>query len=94
MVPKWVHHAIMPIVKSLEKHIPQPYAGEIRGLASYAGGSLSDIIILNFAYEVSAYVLFKVYVYCFGPWATECIECARLMRANQLCSSADFAQAS
>ncbi|XP_072238919.1 N-acylethanolamine-hydrolyzing acid amidase-like [Leuresthes tenuis] len=55
MVPKWVHHAILPIVKSLEKYIPQPYAGEIRGLASYAGGSLSDLVILNFAYEVTAF---------------------------------------
>ncbi|KAM4588879.1 N-acylethanolamine-hydrolyzing acid amidase-like [Odontesthes bonariensis] len=54
-VPKWVHRAIMPIVKSLEKYIPQPYAGEIRGLASYSGGTLSDIIILNFAYEVTAF---------------------------------------
>lgn len=55
-VPKWVHHAIKPVVLALEKYIPQPYAGEIRGLASYFGDSLSDVIILNFAYEISAYV--------------------------------------
>ncbi|XP_037640382.1 N-acylethanolamine-hydrolyzing acid amidase-like [Sebastes umbrosus] len=54
-VPKWVHHAIKPIVKSLEKYLPQPYAGEIRGLASYLGGNISDVIILNFAYEISAF---------------------------------------
>ncbi|KAM6927895.1 N-acylethanolamine-hydrolyzing acid amidase-like [Xenentodon cancila] len=54
-VPKWVHHAIAPVVKSLEYHIPQPYAAEIRGLASQFGGSVSDIIMLNFAYEVSAF---------------------------------------
>lgn len=55
-VPKWVHHAVKPVVLALEKYIPQPYAGEIRGLASHFGDSLSDVIILNFAYEISAYV--------------------------------------
>lgn len=51
-----MHHAIKPVVLALEKYIPQPYAGEIRGLASHFGDSLSDVIILNFAYEISAYV--------------------------------------
>lgn len=51
-----MHHAVKPIVMALEKYVPQPYAGEIRGLASHMGGSLSDVIILNFAYEISAYV--------------------------------------
>lgn len=55
-VPKWVHHALKPVVMALEEYIPQPYAGEIRGLASNFGGSLSDAILLNFAYEISAYV--------------------------------------
>nr|XP_020448664.1 N-acylethanolamine-hydrolyzing acid amidase [Monopterus albus] len=54
-VPKWVHHALTPIVMALEKYVPQPYAGEIRGLASHFGASLSDVIVLNFAYEVSAF---------------------------------------
>ncbi|KAM9859076.1 N-acylethanolamine-hydrolyzing acid amidase-like [Aulostomus maculatus] len=54
-VPKWVHCAVKPIVNALEKYIPQPYAGEIRGLASHLDGSLSDVIILNFAYEISAF---------------------------------------
>ncbi|KAF7654335.1 hypothetical protein LDENG_00071310 [Lucifuga dentata] len=54
-VPKWVHEAVAPVVMALEKYIPQPYAGEIRGMASHFGGSLSDIIILNFAYEISAF---------------------------------------
>lgn len=60
-VPKWVHHLIVPIVNSLEKYIPPPYAGEIRGLASHFGGNLTDIVILNFAYEVSAYVTLSLY---------------------------------
>ncbi|XP_023127703.1 N-acylethanolamine-hydrolyzing acid amidase [Amphiprion ocellaris] len=54
-IPKWVHHAVIPIVQSLEKYVPQPYAGEIRGLASHMGGNLADSIMLNFAYEVSAF---------------------------------------
>ncbi|XP_026162999.1 LOW QUALITY PROTEIN: N-acylethanolamine-hydrolyzing acid amidase-like [Mastacembelus armatus] len=54
-VPKWVHHAVEPIVMALEKYIPPPYAGELRGMASHFGGSLSDVIILNFAYEISAF---------------------------------------
>ncbi|KAM9409416.1 N-acylethanolamine-hydrolyzing acid amidase-like [Pholidichthys leucotaenia] len=54
-IPAWVHHAIAPIVKALEHFIPHPYAGEIRGLASHLGLNLSDTIMLNFAYEVSAF---------------------------------------
>ncbi|XP_034387709.1 N-acylethanolamine-hydrolyzing acid amidase-like isoform X2 [Cyclopterus lumpus] len=53
-VPKWVHRAVRPLVKDLEKYIPQPYGGEIRGLASHLG-DISDVIILNFAYEISAF---------------------------------------
>ncbi|KAL7836680.1 hypothetical protein AOLI_G00279640 [Acnodon oligacanthus] len=54
-VPKWVHTAVSPIVKALEKYVPQPYAGEIRGMASYYQSDISDIVLLNFAYEVSAF---------------------------------------
>ncbi|XP_038859439.1 N-acylethanolamine-hydrolyzing acid amidase-like [Salvelinus namaycush] len=54
-IPKWVHHAVTPIVEALEKYVPPPYAGEIRGMASYFRGNLSDIILLNFAYEISAF---------------------------------------
>lgn len=55
-VPAWVHHAIKPVVRALEKFIPQPYADEIRGMAAFYGSDISDILLLNFAYEVSAYV--------------------------------------
>ncbi|ROL42511.1 Serine/threonine-protein phosphatase with EF-hands 2 [Anabarilius grahami] len=54
-VPKWVHVAVKPIVEALEKYIPQPYAGEIQGMASFYGTDISDIVLLNFAYEVSAF---------------------------------------
>uniref|UniRef100_A0A8C0Y6S8 N-acylethanolamine-hydrolyzing acid amidase n=1 Tax=Cyprinus carpio carpio TaxID=630221 RepID=A0A8C0Y6S8_CYPCA len=54
-VPKWVHEAVKPIVQALEKYIPQPYAGEIQGMASFYGTDITDIVLLNFAYEVSAF---------------------------------------
>ncbi|KAJ8006045.1 hypothetical protein DPEC_G00124190 [Dallia pectoralis] len=54
-VPKWVHRAVSPVVEALEKYIPPPYAGEIRGLASQFGASLTDVVLLNFAYEISAF---------------------------------------
>ena len=39
---------------ALENYLPQPYAGEIRGMASHFEASHADIILLNFAYEISA----------------------------------------
>ncbi|KAK1792296.1 hypothetical protein P4O66_012250 [Electrophorus voltai] len=54
-IPKWVHHAIIPVVRALEKYVPQPYAGEIKGMASYFESDISDIVLLNFGYEVSAF---------------------------------------
>jgi len=49
-----VHEAVAPVVAALESFLPQPYAGEIRGMAAHSGASVSDIILLNFAYEISA----------------------------------------
>lgn len=68
-----MHHAVTPIVMALEKYVPQPYAGEIRGMASHLGGSLSDVIILNFAYEVSAYVRLPNpnCMFVMGTWCAE-----------------------
>ncbi|TRY95858.1 hypothetical protein DNTS_021391 [Danionella cerebrum] len=54
-VPRWVHIAVKPIVRALEKYIPQPYAEEIRGMAAFYGSDIVDIVLLNFAYEVSAF---------------------------------------
>lgn len=53
-VPKWVHEVIQPIAPELELLMPQPFAGEIRGLCRALGVSLGDGILLNFAYEYSA----------------------------------------
>uniref|UniRef100_A0A1A7XEB1 N-acylethanolamine-hydrolyzing acid amidase n=1 Tax=Iconisemion striatum TaxID=60296 RepID=A0A1A7XEB1_9TELE len=54
-VPKWVHQAVKPVVKALDKYVPQPYAGEIRGMSTVMGGDLANIIMLNFAYEITAF---------------------------------------
>lgn len=54
-IPAWVHHAIKPVVRALERFTPQPYAAEIRGMAAIYGSDISDILLLNFAYEVSAF---------------------------------------
>ncbi|MFT7796924.1 N-acylethanolamine-hydrolyzing acid amidase [Arapaima gigas] len=55
IVPKWVHSALTPVIDALEDYIPQPYAGEILGMANFYGSNISDIILLNFAYEMSAF---------------------------------------
>uniref|UniRef100_A0A3P9QBW7 Acid ceramidase N-terminal domain-containing protein n=1 Tax=Poecilia reticulata TaxID=8081 RepID=A0A3P9QBW7_POERE len=54
-VPNWFHKATSPIVMFLEKHIPQLYSREIRGIASTMKMKLADVVILNFAYEFTAY---------------------------------------
>uniref|UniRef100_A0A8C0VQU9 Acid ceramidase N-terminal domain-containing protein n=1 Tax=Cyanistes caeruleus TaxID=156563 RepID=A0A8C0VQU9_CYACU len=54
-VPKWVHHIIQPIAAELEPFMPQPFAGEIAGMCKALGISLGDGILLNFAYESTAF---------------------------------------
>ncbi|NWI93676.1 NAAA amidase, partial [Pitta sordida] len=54
-VPRWVHQVIRPIAAELEAFIPQPFAGEIAGLCKALGISLGDGILLNFAYESTAF---------------------------------------
>ncbi|MEQ2300486.1 hypothetical protein AMECASPLE_025985 [Ameca splendens] len=54
-IPKWLRQAVNPIAMTLEKYVPQPYAGEIRGIASFMKTNPADVLILNFAYEFTAY---------------------------------------
>uniref|UniRef100_A0A803Y8Z7 N-acylethanolamine acid amidase n=1 Tax=Meleagris gallopavo TaxID=9103 RepID=A0A803Y8Z7_MELGA len=54
-VPKWFHYVIRPIAAELESFMPQPFAGEIRGLCEALGVSLGDGVLLNFAYESTAF---------------------------------------
>lgn len=41
--------------------LPEPYGQELRGMSSHFGSNLSDIVMLNFAYEANAYVFFVPY---------------------------------
>ncbi|XP_065694015.2 N-acylethanolamine-hydrolyzing acid amidase [Patagioenas fasciata] len=54
-VPKWVHEVIRPIAAELEMFMPQPFAGEILGMCKELGISLGDGVLLNFAYESTAF---------------------------------------
>ncbi|XP_051475784.1 N-acylethanolamine-hydrolyzing acid amidase isoform X2 [Apus apus] len=54
-VPKWVHQVIRPIAAELELFMPQPFAGEILGMCRALGISLGDGVLLNFAYESTAF---------------------------------------
>uniref|UniRef100_A0A8D0BIP6 N-acylethanolamine-hydrolyzing acid amidase n=1 Tax=Salvator merianae TaxID=96440 RepID=A0A8D0BIP6_SALMN len=54
-VPKWVHPVIRLAAEELESFIPQPFAGEIRGLCNALGLNVGDGLLLNLAYESSAF---------------------------------------
>uniref|UniRef100_A0A672IDP1 Uncharacterized protein n=1 Tax=Salarias fasciatus TaxID=181472 RepID=A0A672IDP1_SALFA len=53
-IPKWVHHALTPVVEALEDYIPQPYAGRSKAWPHTSEESCL-ISMLNFAYEVTAF---------------------------------------
>ncbi|XP_048338662.1 N-acylethanolamine-hydrolyzing acid amidase [Sphaerodactylus townsendi] len=55
VVPKWVHAVIRPIAEKLELYVPEPFAGEIRGLCKAVGVNVGDGLLLNLAYESTAF---------------------------------------
>ncbi|XP_034287135.1 N-acylethanolamine-hydrolyzing acid amidase [Pantherophis guttatus] len=55
VIPKWVHGVIRPIAEEIETYIPQPYEGEIRGLSEIFGINVGDGVLLNLAYEFTAF---------------------------------------
>ncbi|KAL8206641.1 UNVERIFIED_CONTAM: hypothetical protein K2H54_016728 [Gekko kuhli] len=55
VVPRWVHNVIRPIAEKIEFYVTQPYAGEIRGLCRALGINVGDGLLLNLAYESTAY---------------------------------------
>ncbi|XP_078250605.1 LOW QUALITY PROTEIN: N-acylethanolamine-hydrolyzing acid amidase [Pogona vitticeps] len=55
VIPKWVHAIIRPIAKELESFAPQPFAGEIRGICDALGLDVGDGVLLNLAYESTAF---------------------------------------
>ncbi|XP_076999260.1 N-acylethanolamine-hydrolyzing acid amidase [Tamandua tetradactyla] len=50
-VPKWVH----ALVDVLEYFLPQPFTDEIRGICKALDLSLSDCLLVNLAYESTAF---------------------------------------
>ncbi|KAK2115847.1 hypothetical protein P7K49_006473 [Saguinus oedipus] len=53
-VPRWVHVLMGKVVLELERFLPQPFTGEIRGMCDFLNLSLADCLLVNLAYESSA----------------------------------------
>uniref|UniRef100_A0A8D0GQT3 N-acylethanolamine-hydrolyzing acid amidase n=1 Tax=Sphenodon punctatus TaxID=8508 RepID=A0A8D0GQT3_SPHPU len=54
-VPKCVHTVVRPLAEEMELFIPQPFAGEIMGLCKALGLNVGDGVLLNLAYESTAF---------------------------------------
>ncbi|XP_003790177.1 N-acylethanolamine-hydrolyzing acid amidase [Otolemur garnettii] len=54
-VPTWVHALMGKVVLELERLLPQPFTGEIRGMCRFLNLSLADCLLVNLAYESSAF---------------------------------------
>uniref|UniRef100_A0A8C9DL04 N-acylethanolamine-hydrolyzing acid amidase n=1 Tax=Prolemur simus TaxID=1328070 RepID=A0A8C9DL04_PROSS len=54
-VPRWVHALIGKAALVLEHLLPQPFTGEIRGMCDVLSLSLADCLLVNLAYESSAF---------------------------------------
>uniref|UniRef100_A0A2K6FJ86 N-acylethanolamine-hydrolyzing acid amidase n=2 Tax=Propithecus coquereli TaxID=379532 RepID=A0A2K6FJ86_PROCO len=54
-VPRWVHAVIGKAAPELEQRLPQPFTGEIRGMCAFLNLSLADCLLVNLAYESSAF---------------------------------------
>ncbi|XP_007495753.1 N-acylethanolamine-hydrolyzing acid amidase [Monodelphis domestica] len=54
-VPSWVHAVIQPVADEMEKFLPQPFEGEIRGMCDSLSLDVGNCILINLAYEFSAF---------------------------------------
>ncbi|XP_042534303.1 N-acylethanolamine-hydrolyzing acid amidase [Dipodomys spectabilis] len=54
-VPDWVLRLIGKRIGELERFLPQPYGDEIRGMCNFLNLSLADGLLINLAYESSAF---------------------------------------
>ncbi|XP_043825447.1 N-acylethanolamine-hydrolyzing acid amidase [Dromiciops gliroides] len=54
-VPSWVHEALKPLTAKMDKFLPQPFEGEIRGICDVLNITVGDGILINLAYEFSAF---------------------------------------
>ncbi|EDL88611.1 N-acylsphingosine amidohydrolase (acid ceramidase)-like (predicted), isoform CRA_a [Rattus norvegicus] len=54
-VPQWILEMIGEIVQKVESFLPQPFTSEIRGICDYLNLSLAEGVLVNLAYEASAF---------------------------------------
>ncbi|XP_027795609.1 N-acylethanolamine-hydrolyzing acid amidase [Marmota flaviventris] len=54
-VPKWALTLIGKVITELESFLPQPFTDEIRGISDFLNLSLADGLLVNLAYEYSAF---------------------------------------
>nr|6DXY_A Chain A, N-acylethanolamine-hydrolyzing acid amidase subunit alpha [Mus musculus]6DXY_C Chain C, N-acylethanolamine-hydrolyzing acid amidase subunit alpha [Mus musculus] len=54
-VPQWVLGMVGEIVSKVESFLPQPFTDEIRSICDSLSLSLADGILVNLAYEASAF---------------------------------------
>lgn len=54
-VPQWVLEMIGEVVSKVESFLPQPFTDEIRGMCNFLNLSLAEGILVNLAYEASAF---------------------------------------
>ncbi|XP_013371705.1 PREDICTED: N-acylethanolamine-hydrolyzing acid amidase isoform X2 [Chinchilla lanigera] len=54
-VPRWVLGVIGELVAEMESFLPQPFTEEIRGMSEFLNLSLADGLLVNLAYESSAF---------------------------------------
>lgn len=54
-VPQWVLEIIGEVVSKVESILPQPFTDEIRGISNFFNVSLAEGILVNLAYEASAF---------------------------------------
>ncbi|XP_066282814.1 N-acylethanolamine-hydrolyzing acid amidase-like [Branchiostoma lanceolatum] len=59
MITSLVPEEVLPLVDiltaDLDQYLPQPFAGEMRGIANCTGIDLGEIVILNLAYDLTAF---------------------------------------
>ncbi|KAM5271762.1 N-acylethanolamine-hydrolyzing acid amidase [Ctenodactylus gundi] len=54
-VPKWVLGVIAKVVAEVESLLPQPFTDEVRGMCDFLNLTLLDGLLVNLAYESSAF---------------------------------------
>ncbi|XP_020041758.2 N-acylethanolamine-hydrolyzing acid amidase [Castor canadensis] len=54
-VPKWVLALMGKVIGELESFLPQPFTDEIRGMCDFLNLSLAEGLLVNLAYESSAF---------------------------------------